>query len=647
MLDPKLNKLRPLLTETLPYEVPVNYSNEFLYVSEARKNEISDQVRQFIDSKYRKRLKEGEYTIPFTYPVRRGDRSPNKISIVHPLQQLHISDFMHEYAETILQECSESPNSLRAPYEVLSPIAKSELKKLGDVKKIGVPHVAPRDGKLDLSFAASYFSVRKYNLLDKFYNSNELVRLESRFSMMRSIDVTKCFFNIYTHSITWAVKDKRYSKNHANKYTFEGRFDTLMQRSNYNETNGIVVGPEVSRIFAEIIFQKIDINIRDSLAADGLVSERDYAIRRYVDDFFIFSSDLKTMDTVFDCVQRSLEAYKLYLNEGKSRFSTRPFVTNITRAKQGVSKLSDEIVELSSKALCEEPDKQREIYLKFRQVLEDLRLIVSDNKASFSEATGSTYFKLSKAVRCLRSISKTVTEETEVDLVNRIRGLVRILFYIVASDFRVAPIYRSYQIIEELLRLNENLRKSTSEAMMDRLNYEVCELIKSNLPEEKNLNNGVISLELCNLLLLGSLVGTKRFNQQPVVEEIAEKALRSSSLGYFSFVALMYIFGQSDGLNTQRVAQVSEKVFTDITARATDVRTEAELYLLVSDYLSCPYVTRDRKRDVLDAIYGERSFSNEAIDILALHVAFVDWSGGRTSHFLRRKRLQPVYNLVA
>ena len=31
-----------------------------------------------------------------------------------------------------------------------------------------------------------------------------------------------------------------------------------MQRSNYNETNGIIIGWEISRIFSEVILQEID-----------------------------------------------------------------------------------------------------------------------------------------------------------------------------------------------------------------------------------------------------------------------------------------------------------------------------------------------------------------------------------------------------
>ncbi|MWB79379.1 hypothetical protein GLS40_15170 [Pseudooceanicola sp. 216_PA32_1] len=646
MLDPIFNRLRPLLTETLPYDVPVNFSNEYLFVSEARKSLLSDSETKFLDTQYRRRLKDSEYTVPFSYPIRRTGRSPNKISIVHPLQQLQTADFIFDYSETILLECSESKSSLRAPFEVLPAVSKKELKRFGDVKKIGIPHVAPEDGKLDLGFAPSFFSIRKYNLLDKFHNSNEIIRLESKFPLMRSVDVTKCFFNIYTHSITWAVKGKGYSKQHANKYSFEGRFDTLMQRSNYNETNGIVVGPEVSRIFAEIIFQKVDENIHHDLRSRGLQSEREYAIRRYVDDYFLFASDERTLQIIYDSVERNLEDYKLYLNDRKSRAYKRPFVTNITRAKQGVSDVSKRIVALSAQELAADDQDQVEIYHQFRQALEDLRIIVSDNGASFAEATGSTYFQITRAVRHLRKHSESVSGETETDLVNRVRSIIRILFYIVSSDFRVSPIFRTYQIVEEIILIEKNLRSSEAEAMRDRLVFEICELISANLSDETGLDDGKLSLEACNLLLLGSMIGPKSFPEQDIVKELSKRLQNSDSLSYFSFVALMYLYGNAGDGFSSYVDGIAGTMLGIIGEKKDDVRTDTEAYLIMSDFLSCPFVTHDHKRNALKTVYGVEGFPNDTIDRLALHVAFVDWKGARTSHFLKRKRLQPVYHLL-
>ena len=118
----------------------------------------------------------------------------------------------------------------------------------------------------------------------------DLLRLEQKFHFMMNMDIASCFYHIYTHSIAWAIKGKECAKNNIDAISFETTFDKLMQRSNYNETNGILVGPEVSRIFAEIIFQRIDLNVLNILREKNLKLGSDYEIRRYVDDHFIFAN---------------------------------------------------------------------------------------------------------------------------------------------------------------------------------------------------------------------------------------------------------------------------------------------------------------------------------------------------------------------
>lgn len=646
MLDPVVKPIRALLTETLPYEVPVNFSNEFLFVSELRKSELTEKLKDFLNQHYRRQLREDKYTIAFSYPIRKGSSGTNTISIIHPLQQLNVANFIQNYSNTILQECNESENSLRAPFEVLPAVSKDDLKKFGNVKKLGIPHIAPREGELDLNFAPSYFSLKRYNLLDKFYNSNELVRLESRFRLLKTLDVSRCFFNIYTHSITWAVKGKKYSKDEAGKYSFEGRFDNLMQKSNYNETNGIVVGPEISRVFAEIILQKIDQNICMELEARGKVGEADFALRRYVDDYFLFAKNEAILDEMVGAIERCLEEYKLFLNSEKTRSVARPFVTNVTRAKRGVDGICEKIILEASKPLSADPKDQQETSKNFRSLLEDLRIIVGEAGTSFNETTGSIYFKISRAARELGDVCEGLDETKEPDVVKRLRGLLRLLFYSVSCDFRVAPIYKCYQIVEDLSAVKKHLSQSSQTALDDRIIFEICELLKAYPPDEKDLSEGNVSLEICNLVLLGNYVGTDTFLQQAPIRRLVRLLVKCDKLGYFAFVAVMYTLGNSAQNQSDKIEAVAKAVGKHIKSRKNEVRQDSHLYLLLSDFLSCPFIKEDRKRDLLDSVYQQSDFSDKDLAELAPHVAFVDWKGGRTSHFLRRKRLQPVYHSI-
>jgi hypothetical protein len=83
------------------------------------------------------------------------------------------------------------------------------------------------------------------------------------------------------------VKSHRFKNDSA----FGEVFDTLMQKLNYNETNGIVIGPEISRIFAEILLQQIDFAVYKILDRSKIKHKIHYEVFRYVDDFFLFYNE--------------------------------------------------------------------------------------------------------------------------------------------------------------------------------------------------------------------------------------------------------------------------------------------------------------------------------------------------------------------
>ena len=94
----------------------------------------------------------------------------------------------------------------------------------------------------------TFFSYKQYTNIYKFYEDYRYQRAEKKFSHLLKMDVQNCFDSIYTHSIAWAIS----GGVDIYKDTFEGKcdgsigalWDKMMQEMNYNETNGIVIGPE-------------------------------------------------------------------------------------------------------------------------------------------------------------------------------------------------------------------------------------------------------------------------------------------------------------------------------------------------------------------------------------------------------------------
>lgn len=103
------NKYRVLLTEVLPYELPLVLNNEAFY-----ENMQDDNVRKLFINIFSNIVTKKEWTIPFDYNVRRvGGEKSRKLSLIHPLTQLACADHYEKYDEYMLNLCSHSPFSIR------------------------------------------------------------------------------------------------------------------------------------------------------------------------------------------------------------------------------------------------------------------------------------------------------------------------------------------------------------------------------------------------------------------------------------------------------------------------------------------------------------------------------------------------------
>ncbi len=655
MLNFEKLKRRAVLTETLPYELPTVFSNEFMFASELVVENLPDKLKSLLnESDYRRPLKNDAYTIPLNFLARKGVNSQHTLSVVHPLKQWDLADFIYEYSTTIIEQCTKSPASLRTPVEVLPFLSKNEKERLSN-EQDNFCATAPMNGMSSVDYAASYFSLRKYNLLDRFYKSNEIMRLETKFSNLRTLDVTKCFFNIYSHSVTWAVKEKSFSKHNSNRYSFEGRFDQLMQKSNYNETNGIPVGPELSRIFAEVIFQRVDLNIIEMMKP--LVFEKDYTFRRYVDDFFLFANNPETLNQVEQCVQICLEEYKLYPNALKQDDFHRPFVTNVTRAKKGVERTSAALEEISRQSLkinresfedtkeAERVEKEiRSISQSYRATLEDIRHVIAEAKSTFSEVSAPIYSSIITSLFDLQKLLPENAEDHSEDLSTRLRGLLRILFYSLASDFRVAPIFRCQKIIDIVRRIARRAGDECEQVIDALIIFELSELFSNNCPEEAA---GQILIEVCNIVVLASLVDADLFLKQPSVSRFLEDAQAEADFSYFSFLAILFLVGKAETDFQSLRKHVAKCVRRRLEEDKTELRTSCEVYLLFSDFVSCPYLDEELRAKVVNEVLGGKGvakITKAEIPELAPHFAFVDWTGTKAPYILQRKRLQPVYS---
>lgn len=119
--------------------------------------------------------------------------------------------------------------------------------------------------------------------------------------------------------------------------------DRILQNINGKSSNGVIVGPEFSRMMAEILLQHIDKEILQTLQAKGLVVSKDFRIFRYVDDIYIFANTPIIIDTVIKTIELTAQKYLLHLNEFKYYSTETPVVLNnwIEKTRVFADKISD------------------------------------------------------------------------------------------------------------------------------------------------------------------------------------------------------------------------------------------------------------------------------------------------------------------
>jgi hypothetical protein len=98
-------------------------------------------------------------------------------------------------------------------------------------------------------------------------------------------DISRFYGTLYTHVIPWALHTKSWSKAHLNTPPYNrslgAKLDRAVRRGNDNQTMGIPVGPDSSRILSEIVAVAIDTRVKDALQLEP------ESIVRNVDDWYI------------------------------------------------------------------------------------------------------------------------------------------------------------------------------------------------------------------------------------------------------------------------------------------------------------------------------------------------------------------------
>ena len=633
-------------------------SNDGFYKQLHRKNKLSVDSARLFDSL----LGEGEQrnrTKPYKFRIVKNELSFRELSLINPHSQLQVALFYKKYADLICYHCNKSNFSMRLPERIGS--AYYVPSEHSDVNKYKISSVDDTEIDRLARNPASFFAYRGFQKLHKFFSSSSYIQLEKRFAYSASLDVHRCFDSIYTHSVSWAIKGKSLAKDQSSQTTFGGEFDKLMQRLNWDETNGICIGPEVSRIFAEVIFSEIDRRIEEKLRELGYEARQHYDCRRYVDNYYFFSDSEETLAEAQRSLSSELKRFNLHINEEKTEITRRPFYT---KKSQAISQINAHLGEFFEKLISNEHKSTagktlsapRFIY-RHRSLFNNLINKVKDSCFSANVGYDCVANYILGALR-LRTLS-LVDSYLEIDPEERpdeetyercLLLLLDLSFYFLSLHPTVPSSLRVCHSIVRISRFIESEQLSFSAHFEECLLRWVNQLIQTPVFSKLFSRHEVIPVELWNVILC--LAETTLPTE--AIRSVIDRVERRSTHGtYFRIVSELFIYKDLSDFDEQKATAVNSA--RHFLSSCRDIPRSSEHLHLFLDLLSCPYISEDLKETILSENWESLDGGNgrlparahasprRIVEELGAENWFVCWTGIDLLRLIEKRELSRVY----
>lgn len=551
-------------------------------------------------------------TMPFNFRIAHKVEG-RTLSVVHPRNQVRVAEFYARHSAMIIYYTSLSAFSIRHPVSVSRFAFFKDKLHEQDLEKIPVG-VEEKDREYEQ--IGSYFVYRKYRNIHRFFESYKYHRCEKKYNAMVQIDISKCFDSIYTHSLPWAVIGKSQTKFslESSKSTFGGRFDAVMQQLNQNETNGIVIGPEFSRIFAEIILQSADVELERALTDRAKLKHKvDYEIFRYVDDYFVFYNEQSTEFRALEELQEILKTKKLSINAAKVKSYPKPIITEITIAKEQISSLMNAQIDPRVEEILEDEQggastKKFKCNLNSNRLIVRYKTIIKESKVEYGDLLNYTFAIVENKIDLIISayLASDAGGTNQWRMVNAVVSLVEFAFFAYSASPKVNHTIRMCRMIATSVDF------LTARNFSHDLKHLLFKFVHDNVLEmlEKNKMSTHREVESLYLLIVLSRIGREYWLPEEVIskhflisyDHSSGEYNREELLNYFSITVLLSYIKKKVRYDKLRTF-IESQALAKLEFVKVHCPNDAEALMLFLDLIVCPYVT-DATKEAAGTIFG-------------------------------------------
>lgn len=377
------NKLDYILTDLLPVELSelfsLNSFYNYLLNNQKLLDAIVSDLRAEISKNEKILFENGWATAPLKFNILKGNDGQREISLMNPVSMINVYLFLECYQKEILILLKEnSVFSLRYHCKNNDLHYKKRIKRISEYYQ----STAKKINKGVLQQTGAFFKIRQFNSVSSFSSSRKWQQLNFKYNNFARMDYKSCFDSIYTHAYKWISQRNVVDSKDAHNSNLYVVIDRILENINSKSSNGVLVGPEFSRMIVELLLQQIDMDVLRILSGRGLTKNKDYNIFRYVDDIFIFANNADDIDTIISIITAAAQKYLLRPNDLKLLKTTTPFILSswLSRTRDLSEKISSLFYNTSEiKALSEnERCLIKGGYLSVEKIKNDFNAIICD-----------------------------------------------------------------------------------------------------------------------------------------------------------------------------------------------------------------------------------------------------------------------------
>ena len=526
---------RVLLSDVLPYEVPMYFSMSNLYkwadrvklifskdgktlIAGRNKYKESKSINAFLN------IINGDISRPkhsYSYFINKdGKETGRELTLIHPYDAIRMVFFYKDCDGQIINSCRRSQFSLRYPHHVAISVK---------IKEPLVPTLVKKYTSYKVTDPRTYFSYQNYNNINAFYDNKRFLRLQSQYRKYYKSDIHHCFDTIPAEKLYEAayLTDKSITDNN----NFANRFYGLMKDMRI-KTNGIIIGPEFSRLYAEIILPRIDNEIMTDMEKAGQVLHQDYECFRYLDDMFMFYDSDKTLELFKKIYGYRLMSWGMSPNEKKEEFAVTPFITPQSIAKNEIESLLydasiNKLVDSSLHGEIRSMAPPVPYTFNANNFYHQLLTIIKKNDVELNKVSSYLLTRLQKislkAINEFDDILEKYIEAEKEEMLDQdglknlkrylsgmaffLRQLLKVTFLIFESDIRMSTSIKTVMIVDSIVEyVNSRLFKGNQISLTSDLKVSIYKFVRDELTNilKSHKLRQINGLEICNLMTISS-----------------------------------------------------------------------------------------------------------------------------------------------